>query len=296
MAAQHIPQGRNPSLPGRAAWHFAILALLLLLAAPHRGYAQTPSPLQEWQYSGGIILEKMFEPKVPEWRTIVGVSGSVQPLYDGARPYTVMPGPTIDIRYRDLAFVSMGSGLGVNLLRGENYRAGIAVTYDLGRRVADYPSHLHGLGNISPAPVIKLFASYAISKSFPLVLRADVRRIIGGSDGFVADIGTYMPLPGSSRHFVMFAGPSVTFAGGDYMQNTFGVTPVQAFRSGYPVYYAHAGLKQVGFGFSATWFVTDHWLVNGQAAVSRLLGSAADSPITERATQETLSLTIAYKF
>jgi outer membrane scaffolding protein for murein synthesis (MipA/OmpV family) len=293
--SEHIRPGRSAWLPVRRVRHCAILVSLLLLAAG-RAWAQTPSPLQEWQYSSGIVLEKMFEPKMPEWRAIVGVSGSVRPLYDGARPYRATPGPAIDIRYRDLAFASVGSGIGVNVLRGENYRAGIAVTYDLGRRVADYPSHLQGLGNIAPAPVVKLFASYAVSKSFPLVVRADLRRIFGGSDGFVADLGTYMPLPGSSRHFVMFAGPSVTFGGGDYMQNTFGVTPLQSFRSGYPAYRAHAGLKQVGFGFSATWFATAHWLLNAQAAISRLLGSAADSPITERVTQETLALTVAYRF
>lgn len=285
-----------PRLPSRLLWLIALVLLLLFGALPRCAHAQTPSPLQEWQYSGGIVLEKLFEGTVPEWRGVVGVSGSAQPLYDGARPYRVMPGPAIDIRYRDIAFASVGSGIGVNILRGPNYRAGIAVTYDMGRRVSDYPSHLNGLGNISPAPVIKLFASYAISKSFPLVIRTDVRRIIGGSDGFVADVGTYLPLPGSSRKFVMFAGPSVTFGGGDYMQNTFGVTPLQSVRSGYPAYRAHAGLKAAGFGFSATWFVTEHWLLNAQAAVSRLLGSAADSPITERATEETLALTVAYQF
>jgi outer membrane scaffolding protein for murein synthesis (MipA/OmpV family) len=275
-----------------------LVGTMVLLSAgiAHHVRGQTPSPLQEWQYPGGIILQKYFEPTVPEWRIVLGVAASARPLYDGARPYRVEPGPVIDLRYRDIAFASVGEGLGANILRGDNYRAGIALGYDLGRRVSQYPSHLHGLGDISVAPAVKLFASYVVSKSFPLVLRADIRRIAGGADGWVGDFGTYLPLPGSSKKFVMFAGPSVTFADGGYMQHVFGVSPTQAARSGYPGFNAHGGMKAVGFGFSSTWFLSEHWLANTDAAVSRLLASAAGSPITERRTQGVLTLAVAYMF
>ena len=292
-----MARSRRSTNPGHGARTGALLLVLLATAlfAP-RARAQTPSPLQEWQYSSGILLRQMFEPHVPTWRVLLGVSGSVAPLYAGAAPYHVRPGPAIDIRYRNLAFFSMGAGLGVNVLRGDHYRAGIAIAYDLGRQVSEYPSHLHGLGDINPAPVVKLFAAYAISKSFPLVIRADVRRIIGGADGWVGDLGLYMPLPGSSKRFMMFAGPSVTLASGSYMQTVFGVSASQAAASGYPRYDAQGGLKATGFGFSTTWFITHHWLLNADTAVSRLLGDAADSPITQRQTQGTLDLTVAYVF
>src|SRR5579871_2966471 len=38
------------------------LGLLLLFMVSRAGLAQTPSPLQEWQYSGGIVLARLFEP------------------------------------------------------------------------------------------------------------------------------------------------------------------------------------------------------------------------------------------
>jgi outer membrane scaffolding protein for murein synthesis (MipA/OmpV family) len=123
-----------------------------------------------------------------------------------------------------------------------------------------------------------------------------VRQIIGGADGMVADIGAYLPLPGSSRRLVMFAGPSVTYADHRYLQREFGVTTTQSIASGYPVYDAHAGADAVGFGFSATSFLTLHWLVNADAAVNHLLGSAADSPITQKTTQHALALSIAYSW
>jgi outer membrane scaffolding protein for murein synthesis (MipA/OmpV family) len=274
---------------------WALAALLWFVIAP-AAWAQTPSPLQEWQYPGGIILQKLFEPNVPEWQFVLGAGVAAKPIYDGARPYRIQAGPAIDVHYRDLAFASDGEGVGVNLLRGDNYRAGIAIAYDLGRRVAQYPSHLEGLGDIEPAPVIKLFASYAVSKSFPLVVRLNVRRVVGGADGWIGDLGTYLPLPGSSKKLVMFAGPSITVAAGDYMRNVFGVNAVQSAASGYPQYGAHAGAEAVGIGFSLTWFVTEHWLCNADTAVDRLLGSAASSPITQLKTQEIVALSIAYRW
>jgi outer membrane scaffolding protein for murein synthesis (MipA/OmpV family) len=274
----------------------AIYSALILVCAsvPRMTAAQTPSPLQEWQYSTGMVLQRLFEPNLPEWRIVVGAGEEVRPLYDGSRPYRGEAGPVFNIRYYDYAFASTGEGLGVNFLMGDNYRAGIAMAYDLGRRVSDYESHLHGLGDIDPAPVVKLFGSYVISKKFPLVLRADIRQFVGGGDGALGDVSAYMPLPGSSKKLMMFAGPSVTFADHLYLQREFGVNATQALASGYPQYESHPGIEAVGLGFSATRFITDHWLVNVDAAVNHLHGSAAQSPVTERTGQRVLAVSIAY--
>ena len=52
----------------------------------------------------------------------------------------------------------------------------------------------------------------------------------------------------------------------------------------------------MGFGFSATGLINDHWLANVDTAVNRLLGSAAYSPITQQTTQRILVLSIAYRW
>jgi outer membrane scaffolding protein for murein synthesis (MipA/OmpV family) len=276
------------------AYRFAFLSIFLWSCTAGFARAQTPSPLQEWQYSSGIILEKLFEPAVPDWSVVLGIGAELKPLYNGADQYRVQAGPVINIRYSDIAFASTGEGLGVNIWRGDNYRFGVALGYDLGREVSEDESQLHGLGDINKAPVAKVFGSYVISKDFPLVLRANFGQIIGGADGLIGDFGAYMPLPGSSKTLFMFAGPSVTFADQHYMQKEFGVTASQAEASGYRPYYAHAGFNGAGFGFSGTKFITDHWLINLDLAVSHLLGSATQSPITQKAVQPALSLSIAY--
>jgi outer membrane scaffolding protein for murein synthesis (MipA/OmpV family) len=285
---------RSPRLrPGLGS---ALAALLLCVCAPRAGFSQTPSPLQEWQYSAGTSLYKLFQPDRPEWTVFTGLAAEPRPLYEGSATYRVLAGPVIDIRYQDIAFASVGEGLGVNLIRGENYRAGVAIGYDLGRLAREDLTHLKGMGDISAAPVAKLFGSYVISKSFPLVLRADLRQFVGGADGLAADFGAYMPLPGSSEKLALFAGPSVTFADRLHMQTLFGVDPNQARASGYADYQAHGGANSVGFGFSATRFIGSRWLVDVELAANRLLGSAAESPITQTTLQGVVVLSCAYKW
>jgi outer membrane scaffolding protein for murein synthesis (MipA/OmpV family) len=281
---------------GLAVHRLAYLLLLLCGCVPRMAWSQTPSPLQEWQYPGGTILEKLYEPNPQDWRVVLGGALVTMPRYDGAQSYRVSPGPVVVILYKDIAFASVGEGLGVNLLRGDNYRAGVSVGYDLGRPMSDEYQHLKGLGNIDPAPVIKVFGSYVISKGFPLVLRADVRRIVGGADGLLGDLDAFMPLPGSTKTFVMFAGPTITFSNGQYMRKVFGVSAAQAAASEFPVYDAHGGSTAAGVGFSASLFMTTHWLINTDMAWNRLLGSASESPITQSTVQGVVEFSTEYRW
>ncbi|MDE2052646.1 MAG: MipA/OmpV family protein, partial [Gammaproteobacteria bacterium] len=254
--------------------------LAAILACGARGAsAQTPSPMQEWEYSGGITLENLFAPTIPKWDVIAGIAISTKPVYSGASQYVAAGGPVINIRYRNRAFISSGEGLGVNVLVGRQYRLSLAVGLDLGRRMSWHYSTLHGLGDIPRAPFFKLAGTYVISKRLPILVRADIRKIAGGAAGLVGDLNLYTPLPGSSRKFVMFAGPSVTFADRKHLQTVYGISPRQALQSGYPVFAARGGLQSAGFGFSATRFFTPHVLANTNIAVSQLLGSAGRSPL-----------------
>lgn len=272
-----------------------LLAAVLACGA-RAASAQTPSPMQEWQYAGGIALENLFAPKVPKWDVIAGAAVSTKPIYGGASQYVASAGPVINIRYRNRAFISSGEGLGVNALVGKQYRVSLAVGLDLGRRVDWHYSTLHGLGDIPRAPFFKLAGTYVLSKRAPILLRGDVRKIAGGAAGIVGDLEIYTPLPGSSRRFVMFAGPSVTFADRKHLQTVYGISPLQSLRSGYPVYSAHGGLEAVGFGFSATRFFTPHVLANANFSLSELLGAAGSSPLVERRMQASLSLSAAYRW
>ena len=251
--------------------------------------------MQEWQYSGGIILARLFEPDLPRFRTIAGLAAELQPAYDGSRAYRIEGGPTFNVYYRDIAFISTGDGIGYNFLRGDHFQVGISMTYDLGRKVTQDYANLRGMGNIPAAPVGKLYGSWVISRKFPLILRVDARQFIGGAQGAVGDIAVYTPLPGSSKTFVMFAGPSVTLATHHYMQVLYGVTPQQSAASGHPVYnIVHDGTSAAGVGFSATKFFGQHWLLNLDGALNEIRGKSRRSPIVEKTSQHIVALSFNY--
>jgi outer membrane scaffolding protein for murein synthesis (MipA/OmpV family) len=286
-------------VPETGVWsrQLALLAVLLAALLPRVVFSQTPSPLQEWQYSGGVILARLFQPDIPEWRVISGLASQVQPVYDGSRAYRVQGGPVVDIRYRDIAYLSSGEGIGVNVFRGMHYQVGVGLTYDFGRQMKKDLTNLHGMGDIGAAPVAKVYGSWVISKYFPMILRVAGRQFIGGAQGLVGDAGVYIPLPGSSKTFVMFAGPSITMADHHYLQVLYGVTPQQSAASGHPVYeIPHSGTTAVGVGFSATKFVTPHLLLNLDAALNQIRGSAAHSPLVETRTQRVLAVSVDYNW
>src|SRR5260221_455267 len=163
--------------------------ILALLAGP--AAAQTPSPLGYWQYSVGEVLEGGQDEAQPEWAIALVGGALIQPKFEGAKHYEDERSVIIDIRYRDIAFASDGEGIGVNLLHGRNYRAGVALAYDLGRDQHDDP-HLKGLGNIDTAPEAKLFAEYFL---LPIVFSAALHQGIGGHNGLLGGRGERESLP-----------------------------------------------------------------------------------------------------
>ncbi len=277
-------------------WFFGLIAGLAAMLVAHTARAQTPSPLAEWQYSSGIQLQRLFEPTIPQWQVELGLGAQYAPVFDGLSRYQAQPGPAIDIRYKDIAFASSGEGVGVNLFSFRHVRFGAAVTYDLGRSPHLDGADLSGLGTIHPAPEIKIFAGYALAKAFPLVIRVDARKQIGATNGYIGDAGAYLPMPGSSQVFAWFVGPTVTLADSRYMNAYFGISQEQAAHTRYHQYKASAGFKSAGLGVSADYFVTPHVIIALNGAFNRLLGSAANSPITRTKYEAVGSIAALYKF
>jgi outer membrane scaffolding protein for murein synthesis (MipA/OmpV family) len=269
--------------------------LLAFLTAPTAVIAQTPSPLQEWQYSSGLILARMFESDPPELRAISGVGSAVQPVYQGSRAYRVLGGPVINIQFKDIAFISTGDGIGYNVVHKRGLQLGLGVAYDLGRKERNDYSNLRGMHDKPLSAVPKLFGTWAVSQEFPLVIRGDIRHLLRAGGGNIADLGAYFPLPGSSPQLAMFFGPSITLANGRYLQDMYGVTNQESASSRHAAYsIKQCGVEAMGLGLSATWTMSRHYLVNVDAAVNYLGHLPRDSPLLERATGHVVALSFDY--
>jgi len=270
----------------------AALALLFTLLAGRAG-AQTPSPLAYWQYSVGALLSASEErPAGSDWDVTLGGGAMGVPKFPGGKHYEAQPSVIVDIRYRDIAFASDGEGIGVNLLHGKNYRAGVALGYDLGRDQHD-DARLNGLGNIDAAPEGKLFAEYFL---LPVVFSATLHQAIGGHNGLLGDIGAYIPLPLFDRKLIVFTGPTVTLADAEYMRSYFGVSARQAAATSFRQYTPHGGFKSTGWAATTIYLLDDHWLIESDLAFERLIGDAADSPIVQARSQFSVGLNLGYRF
>ena len=289
---------RQTALANRCSIPTVCWALLAVTLASvcRPALAQTPSPLQDWQYSRGWDIARLFDAKVPDLIILTGAAFEQQPMSEGSDYYRNRLGPVIEVRYKDTYFFSMGEGLGMNLFTGKHYTLGVAAGYDTGRKEEWESGRLRGLPDIPPAPSARVFGSYTVSKQFPLVIKADVRHFFGGVEGTVATLGAYLPLPGSSDSTFFFAGPGVTWSDHDHMQRVYGIDAADAMASGYPQFAPRAGISQVGFGLSATHVFSKRWILNFDAAVSRMDGSDRDSPLTQQNLQHVATLSMAYRW
>ncbi|HWE74551.1 MAG TPA: MipA/OmpV family protein [Stellaceae bacterium] len=252
--------------------------------------AQT-STLTDWQSSSGIVLRALGGP-VPDWQITVGGGAVVMPAYEGSNEKRFNPAPVVDIRYKDLAYFSVGEGIGVNILRGTNYRAGVGLTYDTGRE-HNAATRLAGTGNIDPAPVFKAFVQYSF---LPVILSVDLKQALTSYQGLTADFSAYMPVVANEKVQV-FVGPELTVADSRYMQAYFGINPNNTdAQSHFHNYSASGGLKDAKFGVSGLYHINDHWFFDGDIGVERLLGSAVNSPITQTAWGWTIAATLDYTF
>ena len=106
-----------------------------------------------------------------------------------------------------------------------------------------------------------------------------LRRGFGGHDGFVAELGLNAVLEPTPELDLSF-GPRLHLADDEYVDTYFGVSAAEAAASGYPAFDADGWLKGAGFEAEGRYALSRHWAIRGEAGYERLLGDAADSPIT----------------
>ncbi len=227
------------------------------------------------------------------------------PAFNGSSDFSVKPQVGGFIRYGRFTFNGGGGfttrrkteverGLAAELVEGTNWRATVSLRGDSGRKDSVSPQ-LAGLGHVRPTLRVRFGWRWQIAPGLAVSTgtRLDLLGRVGGAIVDAALVREWMLSP-TSRLSVNWG---ITAGSGRYMQAWHGVTPVQAMASSYPVYGAQAGLRDTSVG--TTWrkdlFGAD-WAVFVSASTGRLLGSAAKSPFTTKATGWGLSSGIVRRF
>lgn len=207
----------------------------------------------------------------------LGGGGILAPDYPGSNRYRVRPLPALDVKYRDLVFLSVQDGLGANLIRTGGFTAGPLAVYQPGRHESDNSSALRGLGQVGDGIGVGGFASYTLGDWTAKVTA--VQDVTQGNRGFVVNptltYGTFLP------PVLLAVTPGLTIADDRYNRSFFGISAAQSRRSGLPAYDAHGGLNSADLALTGIYGLTDRVSLVGLAAYSRLLGDAADSPLVK---------------
>jgi outer membrane scaffolding protein for murein synthesis (MipA/OmpV family) len=240
-----------------------------------------------------------------DWDAAIGAVLVHAPPFAGADTVNTRLNPGFYLRYGRLSLSTRGAfrpsssdpnergGARLDLSPSEKVRVHLGLRYDAGRSESAAPE-LKGLGDIKSTLRVRLTTSYEIVPRWGAggSLHFDA---LGRGGGWAGDVGMShdMRLSSSTRLGLGFA---YGFAGDRYMQSYFGVNAEQALASGYPVYEAKAGARDLSFSATARTDLTPIWSVFYGGGASHLLGPAANSPLTRKRDTWALNAGIVYRF
>jgi len=233
-----------------------------------------------------------------DWDVSLGAGAALVPTFEGSDRYHVMPVPLVSITYKDMISLN-ANGLSAYWRTGD-LRIGAGLVYNPGRSdskdnglFGNGDDRLRGMGDIDAALGLKAFASYHL---WVMDLSAAVTKYTGNdNDGVVVEMGLKVPYKLTDK-FTLTPHVGATWANQDYMQTFFGVTAAQAARSGFARYDADAGFKDIRAGVDANYRFDENWFLNVRAEVKRLVGDAAESPISFSDTGVTAAAMVGYRF
>ena len=250
--------------------------LLIALAA-----AAVPANAQE----GGETAEK---------RTRIILGPQLSPSWPGADKFGV--GPYIDVsRTREGAFEyeAPDESFGQPLVHAGNFAFGPAFGFIGKRKASDIGADLPKVGFTVEAGG---FAQAYLTPS--LRVRAEGRKGLSGHKGWVGEISAdYIARQGDDWLFSI--GPRVTLGDAKYPRAYFGVTPASATTSGLAAYDPGGGVQSVGVTAGYHRMLGKNWGIALYGRYDRLVGDAADSPITRELgsrSQPSAGIALSYTF
>lgn len=255
------------------AYKYVLVAALLITASGHSAFSDESTKSDS--YSPGIVFE-------------LGGGLSMAPSFEGSDRYEIGGYPMV--RFERLTFgngFTLGGGDGQGLSFIPSFR------YIGKRSSADDPA-LTGLNDVGASFEAGASARYTFGNASVF---STLRYGIVGHNGWVGEFGgdlTFKPL----THTTLSAGPRVSVASGKYMQRQFGVTAGEAAAFGSQPFNASAGFKSVGAELALRHDFNDQWAAESGLGYARLVGDAANSPVTAVGSRDqyTLKFGLVRKF
>jgi MipA family protein len=264
----------------------------------------TPEPSEPAPAAAAAPAAATAVSGAPKFEGAVGLALFYKPAFSGSSDRKITPQLAGFVRYGRFTLSGAGGfttrrqddverGLDAELLRREGVRVNLSLRYDQGRRESS-SDQLSGMGNIKSTVRSRLGLRWEPAPQWSVSLASGLD-LLGTGGGYTVEAGVSRTFVVDARQRIIL-GAGLVGAGDRYLQTWYGVTAAQSARSGLPVYEPSEGLRDAHT--SATWRieVNPQWAGFASLGASRLLGPAADSPLTLQRNNWSLSAGIARRF
>jgi outer membrane scaffolding protein for murein synthesis (MipA/OmpV family) len=235
----------------------------------------------------------------------VALGAGYLPDYQGSDDYGFVPYPEFEIDDGNYSVDFRGGALRANLLDSKSFHAGPLIGFARARKdVAD--PRVRRMHELDRAFTAGGFVEYQHRAKDPRsgerVSLSVEQRFAGQADAGLAVTAralAHRPVTFVDRGLIGTVEVDATWANDDDMQTYFDVSPADAAASGLPAFRARGGLRNVGLAFSLDQYLSRRWSVGLRTHYSRLLGDAADSPLTRIAgspNQVFAGVVVGYRF
>jgi MipA family protein len=257
----------------------------------------------------GVAFAQTQTPPPPpaetrDWEGAIGLLASNGPAYAGAdeRKSKLLPG--FYVRYGRLSLTNASGfitrnndevvrGLGLDLSPNKALKLNIGLRFDGGRSESNSAA-LRGLGPVKATVRARFGARWDIDEHWRLG-GAWSTDLLGRGGGHFLETSLAREQRWSADT-TWAAGVATSYAGTRYLQSYFGITPEQSARTGYRVYNPSAGLRDATLFINGRSQVAPRWVALMGASATRLLGPAADSPLTRQPSSLAINAGLAWTF
>jgi len=205
--------------------------------------------------------------------------------------------PALDYESPSGLFAATDTGLGWNLApqlasaeTAKDWQFGARLWPQSGRSRRESPP---GVAQLGPRLITQLFANYQASPE--LLLQSGLSWGSGRHhNGDQLELGATSGIPLGSE--LLAISLSATYANAAHLRGSFGVGPNEALASGLPAFRPHSGWQDWNVALSYEHKFSKNWSVNGQWLHTRLIGQAAESPLTHSRNQPSFIASVWYQF
>lgn len=237
------------------------------------------------------------------WSGFVALGAGIKPEYDGADKYSPIPFAVVNLEKGDFAFEMSGLDARASIELLPFLVAGPAVGLDMGRdddvdsaavaRLDKIDLGLNAGGFVGLRWGGNPYGQGQVS--LDLTALFDVSDV---HDGMLLTAELSYAALRRQQWFVNLDAQA-TYGDASYTRRFYGVTGVEAARSGLSAYRPGSGLRDVGAGVTVGYQFNADWGLLGRASYGYLLGDAADSPVVKQEGsrhQGLAGLALSYRF